>query len=291
MTAVPPGADPDRPSPAPGSLDTGRASPARMYDYLLGGKNHLPADRAAAETALRALPDLRTIVKDNRAFLVRALRYLAGPGGFWQFLDIGPGIPGDGNTAETVHALNPRARVAFADFDPVVIAHTRALITDLPDGHVAAVNADVREPAAILDHPDVRAVLDFDQPVAVVMGALLHFVSPGEDPLGILGIIRQALAPGSALVLSHATSSDAPETGQAAARGWDHATSQVTLRTADEIAGLFVGFDLVDPGVVPLRRWRPDTPAPELDTVWGLGGVGLLPANPAGIEPKQRHKP
>lgn len=292
MTADRPRADPVRSSPAPGSLDTGCASPARVYDYLLGGKDNLAVDRDAAERALRVVPQLRRVAEQNRAFLTRAVGHLAGPGGIGQFLDIGSGIPGPGNTVETVHARRPDAAVVFVDYEPVVITHTRALIGGSHAGRLAVVHADVRDPDTILNHPEVGRVLDFARPVAVVMGALLHFVGPQEDPLGILDAFWQVLAPGSALVLSHATGSGAPEADDAVVKGWDNATSYVTLRTLAQIKALFRGLELLEPGIVPPAQWRPDTPAPpEPEPVWALAGVAVLSARPTPAADSRRTDP
>ncbi|NUP51838.1 MAG: SAM-dependent methyltransferase [Catenulispora sp.] len=258
----------------PPEIDQTKPHPARMYDYMLGGKNHFEVDRAAAEVVLKAAPTARAMVRENRAFLGRAVRHLA-EAGITQFLDIGTGLPGAGNTGEVARAVRPEARVAYVDYDPIVAVHSRALLSG-DESRTTVVLADVREPKSILDHPDVRALLDFDQPVAVLMVALLHFVAVEEDVPGIVATFRDALAPGSALVISHGTDGGQPEVSAAARKGWDRATSQLVVRDRAEITALFGDFALVSPGVVQLPQWRPDGPVrADWETIWLDGGVAI----------------
>ena len=258
----------------PPEIDQSRPHPARMYDYMLGGKNHFEVDREAAEVALRAAPAARAMVLENRAFLGRAVRYLA-EAGITQFLDIGTGLPGPGNTGEVARAIQPEARVAYVDYDPIVAVHSRALLGD-DESRTAVVLADVREPKKILEHPQVLELLDFDQPVAVLMVALLHFVGHDEDAPGVVAAFRDALAPGSALVISHGTDGGQPEVSAAARKGWDNAKSRVVVREHEEIKALFGDFDLVEPGLVQLPLWRPDGAVREdWETIWLDGGVAF----------------
>ena len=258
----------------PPEIDQSRPHPARMYDYMLGGKNHFEVDREAAEVALRAAPAARAMVLENRAFLGRAVRYLA-EAGITQFLDIGTGLPGPGNTGEVARAVQPEARVAYVDYDPIVAVHSRALLGD-DESRTAVVLADVREPKKILEHPQVLELLDFDQPVAVLMVALLHFVGHDEDAPGVVAAFRDALAPGSALVISHGTDGGQPEVSAAARKGWDNAKSRVVVREHEEIKALFGDFDLVEPGLVQLPLWRPDGAVREdWETIWLDGGVAF----------------
>ena len=266
--------DPLAPDWVPPAVDSTKAHPARIYDYLLGGKDNFPIDREAAETALRAVPEVREMAREGRRFVGRAVRHLAEEG-FTQFLDLGTGIPGPGHTGEMVLPVQPDARIVHVDYDPMVIAHARALLAGAAPGHVAVIQADVREPKAILENDDVRAVLDFGRPMVVVMAALLHFVAEHEDAPAVVADFVAAVAPGSAFVITHATGDGDTERSQAAQRGWDQSRSRVTVRTADQIRALFGDLDIVEPGVTRLAEWFPDgTPAQEAGSIaWPLGAV------------------
>ncbi|WP_344667875.1 SAM-dependent methyltransferase [Catenulispora yoronensis] len=269
------GDDPLAPGWVPPEIDTTKAHPARIYDCLLGGKDHFDVDRQAAEVVIKALPGARDMVRENRAFLGRAVRHLA-ESGITQFLDVGTGIPGPGNTGDVARAVHPDARVVYVDYDPVVAVHSRALLAGADPALTAIVVADVRDPLSILHHPAVHEVLDFDQPIAVLMVALLHFIKPEEDAHGIVTTFRTALPPGSAVVISHGTDGGDPETSAEARKGWDNATSQFTVRDRTDITALFDGLDLIPPGVVNVPLWRPDGPAREdWAAIWFDGGVGL----------------
>ncbi|MFL6116794.1 MAG: SAM-dependent methyltransferase [Catenulispora sp.] len=261
---------------APPQIDRSKAHPARIYDYLLGGKDNFDVDREAAEKALAAMPELRAMARANRAFLGRAVRHLA-ESGITQFLDIGTGIPGPGNTGEIARSVHRRSRVVYVDYDPIVSAHSRALLSGAEAALTAVVQADVREPQTILEGGAVHSVLDFDRPVAVLMVAVLHFVSDAEDAHDITAQFVRAIAPGSALVVSHA--SEGHEAGKfgAAREGWNNATSQLVLRDKPEIEAFFTGTELIDPGVVIIPAWRPDHElgAAELALDYGHAGVGI----------------
>ncbi|GAA2048060.1 SAM-dependent methyltransferase [Catenulispora yoronensis] len=278
MTQEPLGQDTGAPLPewAPPEIDRTKAHPARIYDYLLGGKDNFDVDRDAAEVALAAMPELRAMARANRAFLGRAVRHLA-ESGITQFLDIGTGIPGPGNTGEIARAVQPGARVVYVDYDPIVSAHSRALLSAADPALSAVVQADVREPKTILDSGAVQSVLDFEQPIAVLMVAVLHFVSEAEDAHSIARYFIDAVAPGSALVVSHA--SEGHEAGKfgAAREGWNNATSQLVLRDRSEIGRFFEGTELLDPGVVIIPAWRPDREpsAEDLALDYGHAGVGI----------------
>jgi hypothetical protein len=260
-------------SVAPPGFDPSVAHPARMYDYFLGGKDNFPADREAAERLLAAVPETRVGARENRAFLQRAIQFLAGEAGIRQFLDIGTGLPTQGNVHEIAQGIAPESRVVYVDNDPVVHVHASAL---LAGGNTAAILADLRQPEAILNHPQVRGLLDFDQPMGLLLVAVLHFIRDEEDPAGIVARLRDAMAPGSYLVLSHATGDlYPPEIGAQASGAYDRATAPLVLRSTAEIARLFDGFELVDPGLVQLSLWRPDG---DLPSARGLfGGVGRKP--------------
>ena len=269
------GEDPLSPGWEPPRIDTTKAHPARIYDCLLGGKDHFEVDRQAAEVVIKALPGAEDMVRENRAFLGRAVRHLT-EAGITQFLDIGTGIPGPGNTGAVARSVYPEARVVYVDYDPVVAVHSRALLAGADPALTAIVVADVRDPASILDNAAVREVLDFDRPIAVLMVALLHFIKPEEDAPGIVAAFRDALPPGSAVVISHGTDGGDPQTSAEARKGWDNATSQFTVRDHEDITALFDGLDLVEPGVVNVPLWRPEGPAREdWAAIWFDGGVGF----------------
>ena len=267
--------DPLAPNWIPPTVDSTKAHPARIYDYLLGGKDNFPIDREAAETALRAVPEIREMAREGRRFVGRAVRHLAQQG-YTQFLDIGTGIPGPGHTGEMVLPVQPTARIVHVDYDPMVIAHARALLAGAAPGQVAVIQADVREPKSILENEEVRAVLDFGRPMVVVMAALLHFVADNEDPAGIVADFAAAVAPGSAFIISNATDGGNPERSQAAQKGWDQSRSRVTVRTTEQIRALFGDLEIAEPGITRLAHWFPDgSPIPEPGAMtWPEGAVG-----------------
>jgi hypothetical protein len=243
----------------------------------LGGKDNFPVDREAAEQALKAVPEVRVGVRANRAFLGRAVRYLT-EAGFTQFLDLGTGIPGPGNTGEVARAINPGTRIAYVDNDPIVAAHSRALLAGADPDSTAIVLADIRDPESVVRDKAVRAVLDFEKPIAVLMVAVLHFVKDDEDPAGIVKAIMDAVPPGSALAITHITNDFEQERTRVGARSYDRATAPIVLRSYAEISAFFDGLDLVEPGVVHAPAWRPDGPIPpDSDQVWGYGGIGRKP--------------
>jgi O-methyltransferase involved in polyketide biosynthesis len=260
--------------PAPSGVDTSIPNVARMYDYALGGKDNFAADRAAAEHLFAAVPEVgRVPMRLNRAFLGRAVRFFA-ESGIRQLLDIGAGLPTQGNVHEIAQATAPNARVVYVDYDPVVVTHGRALLAT--SDTVTVVPGDLRRPDEIVNNPEVRALIDFDQPVAVLLVAILHFIADTEDPIGIVTRIRDHLPSGSYVAISHVSVesyASAIEKGRQIYRG---ATAGVSPRTRAEIMRLFEGFELVDPGLVWLPQWRADSPDviehPELSLA--LAGVG-----------------
>jgi len=245
----------DQPGPAEG-INTSIPNPARIYNALLGGKYSFPADRAAAHDLLNLAPQARRGAKENRAFLQRAVQFLAAEAGIRQFLDIGTGLPAGGNVHQIAQAIAPDARVVYVDNDPVVHVHANALLAD--NTTTVAVLADLREPAAILDHPDVRRLLDFTRPVAVLLVVVLHFITDAQDPAGIVAQLREAITPGSFLAISHATGDFHPQVGAKAAEVYRQASAPLVLRSRTQIARLFDGFDLVAPGLVQPASWRPN---------------------------------
>jgi hypothetical protein len=256
----------------PLKIDTSVAHPARMYDYYLGGKTHFAADRAAAETVLAVLPEGRDMAIANRAFLGRAVRFLARQG-ITQFLDIGTGIPSPGNTGEVLGDINPGARVVFVDNDPIVTTHTRALLGD--SGSASVVHGDLRDAGRLLADPGVKDALDFGRPIAVLLVAVLHFIRDQEEPARIMETLRDAMPSGSHFVISHGTQDFSPARATAAVRGYDEATAPFVLRSRDVVERFFDGLDLVEPGVVQLPFWRPEGDiGDDPSKIWLYAGVG-----------------
>ncbi|MCW3842318.1 SAM-dependent methyltransferase [Micromonospora yasonensis] len=254
---------PEQPS---SRIDPSVPHPARRYDYWLGGKDNFAADRKSGDAVAAAYPAIRTTVIENRRFMHRATRYLAGTAGIRQFLDIGTGIPTSPNMHEVAQGIAADARVAYVDNDPIVLAHARALLSSTPEGATAYVDADLREPERILAHPDVRATIDFDRPVGLMLVAILHFLTDADDPYGISRRLVDALPSGSYLVVSHATTDLVPrDIAATAAPVTTSSQIDMAFRSRDQIAAFFDGLELVEPGISPLTEWRPDQ-APEQRT-------------------------
>ncbi|MCC8246059.1 SAM-dependent methyltransferase [Saccharothrix luteola] len=264
----------------PEGIDTTVPSVARTYDYLLGGAHNLAVDRAMGDQMVKVLPGARDLVRLNRSFLRRAVTYLA-QRGVRQFLDIGSGIPTVGNVHEIAQEVAPDCRVVYVDKDPVAIAHSRLLLAD--DPNTAAVRADLREPEDVLGRPEVTGLLDFDEPVALLLLLVVHFVRPEEEPGELLARYRDRLAPGSFMVISHATADHRAETMRRAAATVRESRSKDNLvyRTHAEVTELFDGYELVEPGVVGHALWRPGGAgdiadrAEDNNQVWA--GVGRKP--------------
>ncbi|HEX6524436.1 MAG TPA: SAM-dependent methyltransferase [Streptosporangiaceae bacterium] len=255
-------------------IDTTIPHPARIYDALLGGKDNYATDRDAVRRLLRAAPEARDSARANRAFLQRAVRFLVGEASIRQIIDVGTGIPTAGNVHEVAGQIAPQTRVAYVDNDTIVHAHANALLTGT--GTTSIVLADLRDPEAILTHPRVTELIDFTEPVALLLVAILHFITDDEDPARIVRTLRDALPPGSYLAISHATADLRPQAARQAAAVYDQATSTVTLRSHAEIAAFFDGWDLIEPGLVQVPSWHPDGKPPrpkELSRAWVYGGV------------------
>ena len=267
------------------NIDTTVAHPARVYDYWLGGKDNFAVDREAAEEVLRARPAIRLNVRANRAFLARSVRYLSGDVGLRQFLDIGTGIPSADNTHEVAHSVDREARVVYVDNDPIVLAHARALLTSA-SGKTAYIDADLRDTAAILEQ--AAQTLDFSQPVAVMLIAVLHLIPDADDPWGIVAALMRAVPLGSYLVISHPASDvEAPSAAQAADRYNELVASPMRRRSKDEVSRFFAGLDMVDPGLVQLHQWRPGAGHPAAPSS-GYGGVARKP-QPAAVSTRGRN--
>lgn len=261
---------------APAGFDSSTPNFARVYDYLLGGKDNFPVDKAIAEEALAVAPELRVMARENRAFLRRAVRFLAGEARVRQFLDIGTGLPTQGNVHEVARELDPDTRVVYADADPVVLVHGRALLAKAAKATI--IQADLRRPQDLLDDPEVRAFIDFSEPVAVLLVAVLHAITDAEDPVGIVSQLRDVMAPGSYLVVSHSSAEGLAEVSARVGAVLGRAAPWVP-RTRAEVLRFFDGFELVEPGLVNAPQWRPDASdaVEHRELAWIYGAVGRKP--------------
>jgi hypothetical protein len=266
----------EQPDWVPPGTDTGKANIARVYDWWLGGTHNFLTDRDAARAIITVEPNARNIVRANRAFLGRAVRYLAREAGIRQFLDIGSGIPTENNVHQVAQQAAPGARVVYADNDDVAVAHSRLILEDNPDA--AVIQADLRDPAAILAAPETQLLIDFTRPVALLLVTVLYFIPDADGPDQILTTLRDALAPGSYLVISHGCLDAQPGTASTVETVYNSKVdARVTARTRDQIARFFDGFTLIDPGLAWLPAWRPDSPDDVPDDpskYWVLAGVG-----------------
>lgn len=257
-------------------FDTTVPNVARIYNALLGGKDNFAADRRAAEELLKAVPFAASVARDNRLFLNRAVEFLAREAGIRQFLDIGTGLPAGGSVHEKAQETDPLCRVIYADNDPMVISHANALLTD--SLRVAAVQADLRNPDHLLTLPTVRKLIDFGQPVAVLMVAVLHFVPDAEDPWSIVARYKSMMAPGSYLVISHVTGDGSPaEAIQKAESIYEHASACGPARTRAQVARFFHGFDMVAAGLTDIKYWRNPLPRRNPDPLLFYAGIGRKP--------------
>jgi SAM-dependent methyltransferase len=259
----------------PPEFDTKQANVARVYDYWLGGSHNFLPDQDLARAIVAVEPNIRAMARANRAFLGRAVRFLAAAG-IRQFLDIGSGIPTEGNVHEVAQHAVPGAHVVYADIDPVVVAHSKAILAG--NASTAIITADLRQPDKILTHPTVGQLIDFTQPTAVLLVAVLHVIADADDPWRIVAKLRDALAPGSYLVLCHATSESKPALAQAIENLYTRSvTTGSRIRPRAQILRFFDGFDLVDPGLVYMPQWRPESPGDvpaDPSQLWALAGVG-----------------
>lgn len=247
---------------------------ARIYDYMLGGKDNFACDREVA-TLLLNNPRTAAAVRANRRFLIRAVRYLAEEVGVRQFLDIGTGLPTQENVHEVAHRYAPDARVVYVDNDPIVLTYARALL-DCPN--VRIVDGDLRRPTEILENPEVRQMINFAEPVAILLVAILHFVIDEDNPYDAVATLRNAMAPGSFLVISHGSADESAEGfSEAAEQAYNSATVELALRSREQVARFFDGLDMVPPGVVAAQSWRPDI-SPDTGMPLGVyAGVGRKP--------------
>lgn len=261
--------------PVPAGIDASVPSIARMYDYYLGGKDNFASDRSAAERLLTIAPEIAVIARENRAFLGRAVRYLAGEAGIRQFLDIGTGLPTQSNVHEVAQGQAPNSRVVYVDNDPSVLVHGRALLAT--DPRTIVVDADLLKPETIIDHPAIREHLEFDRPIALLLVALLHFVSDDDRPYEMVARLRDAMPAGSYLALSHVVYDHHPEAideAEEVYRSFLQRTGHAR-RTREDVLGFFEGWGLVDPGLAHVTEWRPGDGRARMDPsiVWMVGGV------------------
>jgi hypothetical protein len=269
-------ATPEQMSALTRTIDPTVAHIARVQDYWLGGKDHFEADRVAGDEAIAQLPDMAASVRNTRAFLGRTVRFLATERGIRQFLDLGTGIPSASNTHEVAQGVAPGSRIVYVDNDPMVLAHARALLTSSPEGRCAYIDADIREPEKVLN--TAAEVLDFTEPVAVVLMAVLQFVPDEDDPHGIVRRLMAAVPAGSYLVISHPAADIQAAAMAGMARSLNALMAQrVKPRSKDAVTAFFDGLDLLEPGVVRCPEWRPDRPqdAAGKSTMWG--GVARKP--------------
>ncbi|MEV7148228.1 SAM-dependent methyltransferase [Streptomyces sp. NPDC051287] len=258
----------------PMEIDTSKPHPARIYDYLLGGKDNYEVDRQAGDQLAAVAPEVWISVRANRGFLQRAVRHVI-DSGVRQILDVGTGLPTSPNVHEIAQEAEADVRVAYVDNDPIVKAHADALLNRA--GTTSIVLADLRDPKSVVEHPEVRRIIDFDQPVALFLVAILHFIRDAEEPERIVATLRDALPAGSFLVLSHATDDFAERS--AAQAIYNNATASMNLRPRARIERFFEGFELVEPGLVQVPFWRPDGTPPEGSAQIGFyGAVGVKKA-------------
>lgn len=264
----------------PQGIDVNVPTAARMYDYWLGGHDNFAADRDAASRIAEMWPEAPAVARENRKFLGRAVRYLAGQAKIRQFIDLGTGLPTKGNVHEVAQAITPGARVVYVDNDPMVLAHARALKTG---PGVAVVQADLRDAQTILEHPDTRLLIDLTQPLAVISVAVLHFIADPEAHAAVARLVGAA-AGGSYLVLSHITGdTENPQAAEAGTAVYARTSNPIIARPRAEILGFFDGLEILQPGLVPVAQWRPseDAPADETQRLAGQGLVGGIGRKPA----------
>jgi SAM-dependent methyltransferase len=266
----------ERPAWAPRSIDISVPSVSRIYDYYLGGSHNFEVDREAARKAMDFMPGLPKIMQANRAFMRRAVRFAVDEG-ITQFLDIGSGIPTFGNVHEVAQSARPGAHVVYVDHDPVAVAHSQAVLAGSEDADVVA--ADLRKPQEILASAEVQRLIDVNRPVALLLVAILHFVEDEDGPYEAVAQLRDALAPGSLLILTHASYEGIPLPPERAAGTVDvykDIRNPLIMRSREEIARFFEGYDMVEPGLVPMPHWRPETALEDEDpyAFSGFAGVG-----------------
>jgi trans-aconitate methyltransferase len=260
----------------PVGVDIDQPSVARVYDYYLGGSHNFETDRAFAEQVIAAVPDMPWVIRENRAFLRRVVRYLVGQG-IDQFVDLGSGIPTVGNVHEVAQAVNPSARVAYVDHDQVAVAHSRAIL----DGNenTTVVSGDLRAPTEVLAHPELGRLIDLQRPVGVLLNAVLHFVPDDVQAAAIVRELVTALPAGSYVAISHASSDQMRSGAQQTESLYSRYVAAMAMRSREEVLALFDGLSIVDPGVVQIPLWRPESPddvGPDAGRYPGYAGLGRV---------------
>ncbi|MFI9168135.1 SAM-dependent methyltransferase [Streptomyces lincolnensis] len=262
------------------AIDTGSAHSARIYDYIIGGKDHYPADREAGDAMCREWPALPVHMRANRDFMNRAVRYLAAQAGIRQFLDVGTGIPTSPNIHEIAQSVSPDARVVYVDNDPLVLRLSQGLLDSAPEGRTAYIEADLRDPAGIMDDPRLRATLDLSRPVALTVIAIVHFMMDEDDAVGIVRRLLDPLPSGSHLAMSIGTAEFAPDEVGRVAHEYAARGMPMRLRTFAEAEEFFAGLDLVAPGVVQVHKWRPDGTGTEVVRDEDIAMYGVVARKP-----------
>ncbi|MEU9167361.1 SAM-dependent methyltransferase [Streptomyces sp. NPDC048420] len=261
-------------------IDTGSAHSARIYDYIIGGEDHYPADREAGDAMVREWPALPVHMRANRDFMNRAVRHLAEEAGIRQFLDIGTGIPTSPNIHEIAQSVSPDSRVVYVDNDPLVLRLSQGLLNGTPEGRTSYIEADMRDPESILGAPELRAMLDPAEPVALLVIAIVHFMMDEDDAVGIVRRLLDPLPSGSHLAMSIGTAEFAPDEVGRVAREYAARGMPMRLRTHVEAEEFFMGLDLVEPGIVQVHKWRPDGTGTEVTRdadIAMYGAVGRKP--------------
>jgi SAM-dependent methyltransferase len=258
-------------------IDVSKPSLARIYDYLLGGSHNFAVDRASAREMVAVMPDIRLVAQANRAFLHRAVRFMVDQG-VRQFLDIGSGVPTVGNVHDIAQRAAPQARVVYVDIDPVAVAHSEQILVG--NAQATIIEEDLRRPEDILGNPETQALIDFDEPVGLLLVAILHVIPDEDDPAGIVGRLRDELSPGSYLAIGHPTADSRTAEMEELIRLSQRSTTPGAVRMHAQISRFFAGFDLVEPGVVWAAQWRPESPEdvgddPERSSIYV--GVGRKP--------------
>ncbi|MFE0739329.1 SAM-dependent methyltransferase [Streptomyces sp. NPDC058855] len=261
-------------------IDTGSAHSARIYDYIIGGRDHYPADREAGDAMCREWPALPVHMRANRDFMNRAVRYLAAEAGIRQFLDVGTGIPTSPNIHEIARSVSPDARVVYVDNDPLVLRLAEGLLDGSPAGRTAYIEADMRDPAGILAAPELRATLDPSRPVALTVIAIVHFMTDEDDAVGIVRRLLDPLPSGSHLAMSIGTAEFAPDEVGRVAREYAARGMPMRLRTFAEAEEFFAGLDLVAPGIVQVHKWRPDGTGTEVIRDEDIAMYGVVARKP-----------
>jgi trans-aconitate methyltransferase len=266
----------ERPSWAPGGVNIDQPSVARVYDYYLGGSHNFEADRTFAVRVIAAVPNMRWVISENRAFLRRSVRFMVGQG-IDQFVDLGSGIPTVGNVHEVVGSLNPSANVVYIDHDPVAVAHSRAILGGNP--HAVVISGDLRSPKEVLAIPELLRLIDLSRPVGVLLNAVLHFVPDDNEAARIVSELAGSVVPGSYIAISHASADQMQAGAQRTESLYNQSVAAMAMRSHDQVTSLFGGLKLVEPGVVKIPMWNPDSSddlSPLAEQYPGYAGVALV---------------